>query len=170
MRPVAMNVVDVVGFIFSGLIVIESDTTSFVYERHPYNDVGSHLLAFSLLNASVYAPWLLSHAGATTSSVQQLPGSVNFPFCYSCLFAFPNLHWLLSKVPGWKCWVIILPTPDTLIDRQRWVEKADRSRVMSVAKPTHDDHRKHILELHSMSVMPISSRMTQFESSYSNRV
>lgn len=100
MHPVAMNVADVVGFIPSGLTVIESDITSFVYERHLPNDIGSHLLAFSLLSASVYTPWLLSHAGATTTTVQQLPGSVNVPFCYSCLFASPNLHRLLSKVPG----------------------------------------------------------------------
>lgn len=51
MHPVAMNVVDFVGFIFSGLIVIEPDITSFVYERHLYNDIGSHLLGFSLLHA-----------------------------------------------------------------------------------------------------------------------
>lgn len=34
MRPVAMNVVDFVGFIFSGLIVTESGITSFVYQKH----------------------------------------------------------------------------------------------------------------------------------------
>lgn len=97
MHPVAMNVVDVVGFMFSGLIVTESDITSFVYQRHLYDDIGSHLLGFSLLNASGYTPWLLSHTGSTIITVEQLPGSVNFPFCYFCLFAFPDLRRLLSK-------------------------------------------------------------------------
>lgn len=160
------------GLYFLGLIVAESGITAFVYERRLHNDIGSHLKAFSLLSASVYTRWLLSHAGAAATTVEQLPGSVHLPFCYSCLFAFSQSSQVVEQSPrrsGWKCRVIILPTPDPLIDRQRWVEKADGSRVMSVAKPTHDDHRKDILELHSTSLMPITSRMIQFEWSYSNR-
>lgn len=99
MRPVAMDVVAFVGFVFSGLIVIESDITSFVYESQLYNDIGSHPLGFSQLHASVYTPWLLSHAGATVTTVEQLPGSVNFPFCYSCLFAFSQSIQVVEQSP-----------------------------------------------------------------------
>lgn len=131
-----------------------------VYERHLDNDIGSHLLAFSPLSAGVYAPWLLSRAGATITTIERLPGSVNFPFCYS--FAFPNLiagcraksQAIRAKVLGDN------PTRHRYPNWPTAVGGEGRQEPCYV-RPTHDDHRKHIPELRSMSVMPISSRMTQ---------